>query len=136
MQATYKHFGSPESRDRLWLCKLLIVFALGESFVNFYAPVIHLGSNIHPTPDGGTNIQDLRQGLQAMAAPPGSIFFEQALVLLKLPYEEPCVEQVEILNLAVRHESSTRPSECSHNILIARESLLLIDVPDILLLFP
>lgn len=97
MDMTYKTSGSPESRDRLWLCRLLIVFALGETFVSYHTPVIHLGPTANQ-PYG----QDLQpeQPAATTPPPPGTTFFEQALVLLKLPFEEPSLEHIEILNLA------------------------------------
>ena len=97
VELTYKNPVSSESKDRFWLCQLLIVFALGETFVNWYAPVIHLGST-SSAEVGGIEETDRRSNV---ATAPGATFFEQALVLLKLPYEEPCVEHVETLNLAV-----------------------------------
>lgn len=97
MEATYKSPGSPESKDRFWLCRLLIVFALGETFVNWQAPVIHLGSTSNS--EGGRNAET--EGRSATATAPGASFFEQALALLRLPYEEPSIEHVETLNLAV-----------------------------------
>lgn len=33
--------------------------------------------------------------------PPGTEYFEQGLLMLKVPYEDPTVEDVEALNLAV-----------------------------------
>lgn len=99
MGLTYRNPRLPESKDRLWLCQLLIVFALSETFVSHHTPVIHLGASPGP---GST------ESHETLAPPPvpGTSFFEQALVLLKLPMEEPCVEHVEILNLAVRLPAS------------------------------
>ncbi|EWZ78312.1 hypothetical protein FOWG_17399 [Fusarium oxysporum f. sp. lycopersici MN25] len=93
MDLTYKTSGSLESRDRLWPCRLLIAFALGETFVNY-----HLGPTANQ-PDG----QDPHQEQDTVITPPpppGTAFFEQALVLLKLPFEDPSLEHIEILNLA------------------------------------
>lgn len=77
---------------------MLIAFALGETFVNY-----HLGPTANQ-PDG----QDPHQEQDTVITPPptpGTAFFEQALVLLKLPFEEPSLEHIEILNLAVQSES-------------------------------
>lgn len=95
VEITYRNPGSSESKDRFWLCQLLIVFSLGETFVNWHAPVIHLGS----TAEIGRNAE--LEGGHAAATAPGAAFFEQALALLRLPYEEPSIEHVETLNLAV-----------------------------------
>ncbi|KAF5255805.1 hypothetical protein FOXYS1_13755, partial [Fusarium oxysporum] len=51
MDLTYKTSGSLGSRDRLWRCRLLIVFALGETFVNY-----HLGPTANQP-----NVQDRHQ---------------------------------------------------------------------------
>ncbi|KAM5361479.1 hypothetical protein ACJA88_014457 [Fusarium oxysporum] len=94
MDLTYKTSGSLGSRDRLWRCRLLIVFALGETFVNY-----HLGPTANQ-PNGQDRHQE-QDTVITRPPPPGTAFFEQALVLLKLPFEEPSLEHLEILNLAV-----------------------------------
>jgi proline utilization trans-activator len=99
MDATYKTSGSLESKDRLWLCRLLIVFALGETFVNYRTPIINLRSTTNE-PNNQNNNPD-QTAETPSPPPPGTSFFEQALMLLKLPYEEPSLEHIEILNLAV-----------------------------------
>ncbi|KAM5511717.1 hypothetical protein FOXYSP1_06517 [Fusarium oxysporum f. sp. phaseoli] len=69
------------------------LFDLGKTFVNY-----HLGPTANQ-PDG----QDPHQEQDTVITPPpppGTAFFEQALVLLKLPFEEPSLEHIEILKLA------------------------------------
>ncbi|KAF4950175.1 hypothetical protein FSARC_13281 [Fusarium sarcochroum] len=113
MDSTYKTSGSLESRDRLWLCRLLIVFALGETFVNYHTPVIHLGPTT--TQSYGQDPQPEQLAARTPPPPPGTTFFEQALVLLKLPFEEPSLEHIEILNLAAsltRSQYDTMPRTC------------------------
>ncbi|KAF5008355.1 hypothetical protein FDECE_5398 [Fusarium decemcellulare] len=102
MHSTYKRPESSESRDRLWLCKILVVFALGETFVRHRAPAIHLGSNPHH--DRGLGDEASYAALSPSA--PGAKFFEQALALLKLPFEDPTVEYVETLNLTAFYSFS------------------------------
>lgn len=46
-------------------------------------------------------MEDRNEDSSSPTALPGTSFFEQALVLLKLPYEEPSIEYIELLNLAV-----------------------------------
>ncbi|KAM0545426.1 hypothetical protein ACHAPJ_011331 [Fusarium lateritium] len=111
MDSTYKTSGSLESRDRLWLGRLLIVFALGETFVNYHTPVIHLGPTANQ-PYG----QDPHPEQDAVITPPppGTAFFEQALVLLKLPFEEPSLEHIEILNLATFYSYSLNRKKAAY----------------------
>ncbi|KAJ6441132.1 proline utilization trans-activator [Purpureocillium lavendulum] len=107
MRLTYGNPGAPESKDQLWLCRLLIVCALGETFANCQAPAIHLGSSPHP---------DAVQGARTQSAPPppGTAFFEQALVLLKMSYEEPTVEYIETLNLATYYSYSLNRKKAAY----------------------
>ncbi|TPX15279.1 uncharacterized protein E0L32_004556 [Thyridium curvatum] len=102
LERTYRQLNSPESKDRLWLCLLLIVFALGETFVNYHTPVIHIDSNA----SSASHMEDRNEDSSSPTALPGTSFFEQALVLLKLPYEEPSIEYVELLNLATFYSYS------------------------------
>lgn len=81
--------------DRLWLCRLLVVFAQGETYNSEPVPEIHLGDGA--TPDTSTN--NNKQAI--MQSAPGTEFFEQALSLLNVRYEDPSIEQVEALNLVV-----------------------------------
>lgn len=75
--------------------------------MNCHAPVIHLGSTSSPAYNRFT---ESNEGLPTAAPPPGTAFFEQALVLLNLPYEEPTIEHVETLNLAVRYHHASSAS--------------------------
>ncbi|KAJ5579709.1 uncharacterized protein N7459_005694 [Penicillium hispanicum] len=87
LEQTYKNPNSSQARDRVWLCTLLVVFALGESY-NVGSPLeIRLG-----------RLNDEREpGISRN--PPGTAFFEQALLLLKVRFEEPTIDQIEALNL-------------------------------------
>lgn len=103
LEATYKIPNSAESRDRLWLCQLLVVYALSEAF-NGEAGSIEVSTHISPNPDqqfssDGDTTASSPSG--ACQNPPGMDFFEQALQLLKVPYEEITVEHIEVLNLIV-----------------------------------
>ncbi|KAK2596107.1 hypothetical protein QQS21_006454 [Conoideocrella luteorostrata] len=80
--------------DRTWLCCFSVVLALGESYNDSTSPKILLSENIGISHD----VQNNDQESQA-AAPPGIELFEQALLLLKLSFEEPTIELVEALNL-------------------------------------
>ncbi|KAH6876324.1 fungal-specific transcription factor domain-containing protein [Thelonectria olida] len=97
LELTYKSPESQEVKDRLWLCRMLIVLSLGETFVNYHTPVIHLDPTSSPSNDGSSS---------GTPSPPGTTFFEQALTLLKLPFEEPSLEHIEILNLATFYSYS------------------------------
>lgn len=92
LEATYRSPDSAEARNRTWLCKLLAVLALGESFNSYEPPLIDLS-------------QAADHLVQAEATKdsylPGARFFEQALSLFKMPSEEPEIEHVEALNLIV-----------------------------------
>lgn len=92
MYRMYKSPSSAESKDRIWLCRLLVVFALGQSYSSNIAPSISLVTE-EDEYGGPTD--------QRVTSPSGIEFFEQALLLLKLNYEEPVVEHVEVLNLIV-----------------------------------
>lgn len=89
LDITYSNPNAAESKSRIWLCRLLVVFALGESYNSARTPHIRLDSNIYS--DDYTS------------PPPGTEFFEYALMLLKVPYEEPTIEYVEVLNLIVSY---------------------------------
>lgn len=99
MKMTYMSLESPLARDRICLCRMLIVFALGETFVQYPAASINLAT----TASVSDEEEEEEAGNEEPPLPPapGADFFDQALLLLKLPYEEPTVDQVEILNLAV-----------------------------------
>ncbi|KAL4965442.1 Zn(II)2Cys6 transcription factor [Aspergillus stella-maris] len=80
---TYMVTNSPESKDRNWLCKLLVVLAMGES--------ANAGNSDGPAPE--------------TRAPPGTEFFEQALRLIIIPYEEASLDHIETLNLIAIHSN-------------------------------
>ena len=101
-------YASPNSQswDRSWLCRVSVVLALAETWNRGRAapdePSPPLaGQYVKPTADplgGGLS------GVQLTSQPrlpPGSEFFEQGLLLLKLSLEEPVIEDVEALNLVV-----------------------------------
>lgn len=87
----YRNPNSPQAKERVWLCTLLVVFALGESYNVGHQLEIRLGRLIAPGDDEPN----------ATLPPAGTVFFEQALALLKVRYEDPTVDQIEALNLIV-----------------------------------
>lgn len=95
LDLTYKDSTARELKDRTWLCRLLIVFALGESYNSESAPEVRLLG------DEDDSLVDARERKRVS----GIEFFEQALNLLQVRYEDPSVDQVEALNLAVSPES-------------------------------
>lgn len=96
LESTYRTPHLVESRDRVWLCKLLTVFALGESYNSFNAPSIELADDARHGDQNSLGVVNTRP-----QSPPGASFFEQALALFKIPSEEPTVAHVEALNLIV-----------------------------------
>ncbi|KAL2417445.1 hypothetical protein ABEF91_006508 [Exophiala dermatitidis] len=94
LEMTYRSPHAVGSRDRIWLCKLLTVFALGESYNSFNAPSIELVDDARRNNEG-----ELELARIVSQSPPGVALFEQALVLFKIPSEEPTVAHVEALNL-------------------------------------
>ncbi|CAI6089010.1 unnamed protein product [Clonostachys chloroleuca] len=86
---TYRNPNSPQAKDRVWLCTLLVVFALGESYNVGPPPEIRLGRISDQDED---NLVDSRR-------PPGTEFFEQAMSLLKVSHEDPTIDQIIALNL-------------------------------------
>lgn len=82
---------SAQSTDRNWLCKLSVLLALAESLSTSYGDALQRG----------TSVQYNRHQRTTLSSPPGAELFDQGLQLLKISYEEPCVEQVEALNLIV-----------------------------------
>ncbi len=98
---------SSQSRDRNWLCRVSVVLALAETW--------NRGRSLPggaPSPPslgqyGKPNNEVTSDGLSDRpltpqpSLPPGSEFFEQGLLLLKLSLEEPVIEDVEALNLIV-----------------------------------
>ncbi|KAL1855821.1 hypothetical protein VTK73DRAFT_8463 [Phialemonium thermophilum] len=118
MERTYKSSDLPESRDRLWLCRLLIVFALGETYIKYPAPVIHLGSAAAAAAtgaDGSTAGRGHDDPALATPALPGTAFFEQALALLKLPCEETDLEHIEVINLATFYSYSLNRKRAAYS---------------------
>jgi len=90
---------STESKDRVWLCQLLIVLALAESVNAVRQPLISLGFDEQ-------NPQILEQNVSEIeGTAPGSDFFEQALRLLNLPFESASVEHVQALNMIVLYNN-------------------------------
>lgn len=93
LDSTYRQPQSVHARDRLWLCKLLTVLALGESYNAYHTPSIEIMEN--------GNDQPLPTHVVPPVTPPGATFFESALDLFKVPHEEPIAAHVEVLNLIV-----------------------------------
>lgn len=90
---------SAESKDRIWLCQLLIVLALAESVTAVRQPQISFDFNEH-------NAQTSQQnGGEIEGTAPGSEFFEQALRLLNIPFESASVEHVQALNMVVLYNN-------------------------------
>ncbi|KAL4864909.1 fungal-specific transcription factor domain-containing protein [Aspergillus spectabilis] len=77
-----------DNSDRMRLCRLLVVFALGESY------------NSEPVPE--------------IRLPPGTEFFEQALALLKIHHEDPSMDQVEALNLVAFYSYSLNRKKAAY----------------------
>ncbi|KAL4935294.1 hypothetical protein BDV06DRAFT_132139 [Aspergillus oleicola] len=98
LDLTYKDPKASEVRDRLWLCRLLAIFALGETYNSEPAPEIRLGSE--------SPVETARHGQEVVRPAPGTAFFEQALILLNVRYEDPSIEQVEALNLVAFYSYS------------------------------
>lgn len=101
MEAVY-HTSQSQIVDRTWLCCFSVILALGESYNDSSSPSFILGDNIGISDDSLNGAQDLQR-----VAPPGIELFKQGLLLLKLSYEEPTIEQVEALNLIVSYRTAT-----------------------------
>jgi proline utilization trans-activator len=95
LEATYRSPDSPRARNRIWLCKVMAVLALGESYNSYEPPLI----NLSQTPE--TSVLSAEKSNTRNPYLPGVRFFEQALSLFKMPSEEPEIEHVEALNLIV-----------------------------------
>ena len=102
-------YANPNSQswDRSWLCRVSVVLALAETWNRGRAapdePCPPLaGQYVKSTADplGGGGLAGVPLTSQPRL-PPGSEFFEQGLLLLKLSLEEPVIEDVEALNLVV-----------------------------------
>ncbi|ERT02404.1 hypothetical protein HMPREF1624_00702 [Sporothrix schenckii ATCC 58251] len=104
---------APDSKDRLWLCQLLVAFALGAS-IGGHDPTSHVrrpGSAPPETPIQVSAVSSVASHVPGAevsgpsATPstsaniPGVEYLEQALGLLKIPYEEASVEHIETLNM-------------------------------------
>lgn len=85
---------SAESKDRTWLCQLLVVLALSESVdASRKAEVNHRNESALHIPGHDSSVSPID--------PPGKEFFEHALKLLNVPFENASVEHIEILNMIV-----------------------------------
>lgn len=91
LESTYSHPNIDASKDRTWLCRLLVVFALGETYNSRLAPSIDLGE--------ARSRQTNRQTSPADRPPPGVGFFNEAMALFRTPFEEATSDHVEALNL-------------------------------------
>ncbi|KAL3478523.1 fungal-specific transcription factor domain-containing protein [Aspergillus californicus] len=86
LENTYMMRDSIEAKNRIWLCKLLVVLALGESAT--------------AGQDSEHDIEsDCSNPRSDQASPPGIDLFEQALRLLNIPYENALIDHVEVLNM-------------------------------------
>jgi hypothetical protein len=88
---------SAESKDRVFLCQLLVVLALAESMDASRQPAINQFADGGATPEAAPAITGT-----STSSPPGKEFFEQALALFNIPYEDATIEHIEILNMFVR----------------------------------
>ena len=112
-------YSDPESQamDRNWLCRVSVVLALAEAWN--YGRTSPLGLENEDMPRGVRNAYAINNGnghwassdstseASSQPLPPGSALFEQALLLLKTPCEEPVLEDVEALNLIVSKANET-----------------------------
>lgn len=94
---TYSQANSVESKDRIWLCQLLIVLALAES-VNDAGRRPQSNLDLETGNSEGTHSHPL---VTANMLPPGAEFFEQAMKLFHVPHETVSLEHIEALNLIV-----------------------------------
>ena len=105
---TYSQPSRAESRDRLWLCQLFAVVALGASYNTYDAPSIEVSNECDEDRDVG--LHDSNPCHTNGDRPPGSTFFEQALALFRFPSEDVQIGHVEVLNLFV---SLMTPKSCT-----------------------
>ncbi|KAL4778826.1 fungal-specific transcription factor domain-containing protein [Aspergillus varians] len=108
LDLTYKDPRAKELKDRMWLCRLLVVFALGESYHSEPVPEIRLGGNN----DSSSEIP--HEGQESVRSPPGTELFEQALALLKIHHEDPSIDQVEALNLVAFYSYSLNRNKAAY----------------------
>ncbi|KAL1859188.1 hypothetical protein Plec18170_002303 [Paecilomyces lecythidis] len=106
LDLTYKEPRAKELKDRTWLCRLLIVFALGESYNSESTPEVRLLGDEDETRDA---LVDDKEG-----AVSGIEFFEQALTLLQVRYEDPSIDQIEALNLAAFYSYSLNRKKAAY----------------------
>ncbi|KAH8820214.1 hypothetical protein F5884DRAFT_744574 [Xylogone sp. PMI_703] len=98
VETLYQDPNCPYARDRIWLSRLLATLAIGQSYVYDSPLVIRLDGST-AAENAGVAAGNLHNKLRKSTTPPGTELFEQALNLLHIPYEEPLVEHVEVLNL-------------------------------------
>lgn len=90
------------ARDKIWLCRLLTTLAIGESYISDSPLVIRFDGSHNDTGNADSRGSAMDNSMKKSMNPPGTELFEQALTLLHVPYEEPRIEHVEVLNLIVR----------------------------------
>ena len=90
------------ARDKIWLCRLLTTLAIGESYISDSPLVIRFDGSHNDTGNADSRGSAMDNSMEKSMNPPGTELFEQALTLLHVPYEEPRIEHVEVLNLIVR----------------------------------
>lgn len=96
---TYKDSSSLRAQDRTWLCQLLCVLALGESYNSHEVLSIQVTDyDVIGDPNSETD------GKYSFK-PPGTTFFEQAMSIFKMPSEHPTMDHVQALNLIVGSQS-------------------------------
>ncbi|KAM0549049.1 hypothetical protein ACHAPJ_009624 [Fusarium lateritium] len=102
----YEYFGlnfdtpldSAESKNRTLMCQLLVVLALAESVDASRELEINQGVDVDTIENG---LPTTATTATAAISPPGKEFFEQALDLFNVPYEDASVEHIEVLNMFV-----------------------------------
>ena len=101
VEMLYQDPCSPYAKDKIWLCRLLTTLAIGKSYVPNSPLVIRFDGSDRNTDDA--DINGIKHGTNTTRSttPPGTELFEQALDLLHIPYEEPQIEHIEVLNLIV-----------------------------------
>lgn len=124
LESTYEDPYAEESKDHTWLCRLLVVLALGETYNSRVAPWIELGgdSTLHPN----------RRNSNSTRPPPGIEFFEDAMSLFETPFEEVTIDHVEVLNLITVYSYSLgrRRSAYMYSGIATRiVSTLMLDIP-------
>ncbi|CAO2648168.1 Nn.00g090900.m01.CDS01 [Neocucurbitaria sp. VM-36] len=131
-------YADPQSQavDRNWLCRVSVVLALaetwnrGRSFNSSLTSPSQAQTGLRADTVPGWTVPEVLE--ESHLAPPGSEFFEQCLLLLKMSLEEPVVEDVEALNLITFYSYSLNRRKTAF--FYARQSfslakLLLLDKP-------